>query len=143
MGKDQRCHQADGQAQGGGLAITRQQNVTVRLKRLADIFPPVIYRKKGCREVIKTIKRVFVYGTLMTGMNNHHLIKPYLENIQQGKTAGILYDLPYGYPAIIPGNGTVYGEVMGPHNLGEALKVLDRLECVIGRCSEARRLLIG
>lgn len=73
-------------------------------------------------------KRVFVYGTLMSGLHNHHLVKPYLKKSEPGKTVGILFDLPYVYPAIIPGNGTVYGEVMELRDVCEALKVLDRLE---------------
>jgi gamma-glutamylcyclotransferase (GGCT)/AIG2-like uncharacterized protein YtfP len=82
---------------------------------------------------VMDINRVFVYGTLMSGMRNHHLIKPYLKRIISGKTDGILYDLPYGYPAIIPGNSIVCGEIMELRDPGEALEVLDRLEDYHGK----------
>ncbi|NLJ77605.1 MAG: gamma-glutamylcyclotransferase [Peptococcaceae bacterium] len=74
------------------------------------------------------INRVFVYGTLMSGMGNHHLIKPFLKGMRPGKTEGILYDLPYGYPAVIPGKGIVHGEIMELRDIGKSLQVLDRLE---------------
>lgn len=77
-------------------------------------------------------QRVFVYGTLMTGLRNHYLIKAHLKEVQAGKTNGILYDLPYGYPAMVPGNGTVYGELMELSEIEEALSVLDGLEDYFG-----------
>lgn len=79
--------------------------------------------------------RVFVYGTLMSGMHNHCLIRPYLETITRGKMKGILFDLPYGFPAVIPGKGTVYGEIMELRNINEAIIVLDRLEGYHGKKS--------
>lgn len=81
------------------------------------------------------VERVFVYGTLMSGLHNHYLVKPYLIKIQAGKTKGVLYDLPYGYPAMIPGNGTVYGEVMELNNVNQAFFVLDGLEDFHGKDS--------
>jgi len=74
------------------------------------------------------INKVFVYGTLMKGFWNY---KRYLEGkisrITPGKTYGLLYHLPEGYPALIQGNEIVEGEIMEPvdENL---LKQLDRLE---------------
>lgn len=53
------------------------------------------------------INKVFVYGTLMTGMHNHHLIKPFLKSVDTAKTNGFLFDLPYGYPAMIAGEDEV------------------------------------
>lgn len=82
-------------------------------------------------------KHVFVYGTLLTGMPNHHIIQPFVKNIQLGKTSGVLY-LIYGYPAMTmvaetgadeTGNDQyVSGEVVELIRVPEALKVLDELE---------------
>jgi len=74
------------------------------------------------------INKVFVYGTLMTDMHNHHLIKPFIKHLETAKTLGLLYDLPYGYPAMISGEEEVWGEIIELKDVKEALKVLDRLE---------------
>ena len=50
------------------------------------------------------INKVFVYGTLMTDMHNHRLIKPIIKHLETARTLGKLYDLSYGYPAMIGGN---------------------------------------
>ncbi|NLO83692.1 MAG: gamma-glutamylcyclotransferase [Clostridiales bacterium] len=59
------------------------------------------------------VNRVFVYGSLMKGFWNY---KWYLEGrtsrIIPGKTYGLLYHLPEGYPALLPGNEIIHGEVM-------------------------------
>ena len=46
------------------------------------------------------INKAFVYGTLMTDMSNHHLVEPFVKQVEIAKTLGQLYDLPYGYPAM-------------------------------------------
>lgn len=79
---------------------------------------------------------VFVYGTLQQGRRNFHA------SLQAGWThserACILgYQLfslpkdlarPYSYPAVIPGEGRVWGEVQWFLDLDKALERLDRLE---------------
>lgn len=76
----------------------------------------------------KNLNRVFVYGTLMRGFLNH---KRYLEGkisrVTPGKTFGLLYHLPEGYPALIAGNETIKGEIIEPVDR-ELLRSLDRLE---------------
>ncbi|VFU14763.1 hypothetical protein SCFA_2650005 [anaerobic digester metagenome] len=67
------------------------------------------------------ITRVFVYGTLMKGLSNYSVIKPFVKSICAGKTRGILYDLPYGYPAVKPGRGFVHGEVVELQDVAERL----------------------
>lgn len=74
------------------------------------------------------INKVFVYGTLMTDMHNHHLIKPFIKHLETATTLGMLYDLPYGYPAMIGGEEEVWGEIIELKNVEEAMKVLDGLE---------------
>lgn len=74
------------------------------------------------------LSKVFVYGTLMKDFENY---KRYLEGrikcVTPGKTDGLLYHLPEGYPALLDGKGVVQGEIVEPvdENL---LKYLDRLE---------------
>lgn len=75
-----------------------------------------------------TINRVFVYGTLMTSMTNHHRIKPFIKAVLPAKSIGLLYHLPYGYPAMVPGNRQVQGEVIELTDITQGLKVLDDLE---------------
>lgn len=87
-----------------------------------------MYYCRNKREALKIISNVFVYGTLMTGMHNHYLIEPYLKQVKVAITEGILYDLPYGYPAMVVGKGVVYGELMELHNIEKALADLDNLE---------------
>lgn len=45
--------------------------------------------------------RVFVYGTLMTGMSNFKIIKPFVRKVTSAKLAGTVYHLPYGFPGAI------------------------------------------
>lgn len=71
---------------------------------------------------------VFVYGTLRTGQNNHQLIAPYVESISEASITGELYQLPYGYPAVINGCGLVRGELIKFNDLKAALCVMDILE---------------
>lgn len=74
--------------------------------------------KRYENEVIYNEKRlygVFVYGTLMKGFWNY---RRYLEGkisyVASGKTQGLLYHLPEGYPALITGNKLVEGEIIEP-----------------------------
>jgi gamma-glutamylcyclotransferase (GGCT)/AIG2-like uncharacterized protein YtfP len=54
---------------------------------------------------------VFVYGTLMTEMGNHHLVAPFIADIQRATVKGLLYHLPFGYPAMLAGEDIVWGEL--------------------------------
>lgn len=78
------------------------------------------------------IKHVFVYGTLMRGMDNHHLIEAYAQNITPGSLTGELYHLAYGYPALRAGFSPIRGEIVTLANMTEALTVLDDLEDYLG-----------
>ena len=74
------------------------------------------------------INRVFVYGTLMKGFWNYKwFLDDRISRIIPGKTYGLLYHLPEGYPALLSGNEIIEGEVMEPVD-EELLKSLDRLE---------------
>jgi gamma-glutamylcyclotransferase (GGCT)/AIG2-like uncharacterized protein YtfP len=78
------------------------------------------------------IKHIFVYGTLMRGMDNHHLVETYAENITPGSLTGELYHLAYGYPALSAGYSPVWGEIIALANMSEALSVIDDLEGYLG-----------
>lgn len=83
------------------------------------------------------LNRVFVYGTLMQGMSNHHLVAPYLIAIYSAQMRGILFDLPYGYPAVLDGEGVVKGELIELSDVADALATLDKLEQYHGQiCPE-------
>ena len=70
-------------------------------------------------------RKVFVYGTLMTGENNHH----FLENSKILKKAAVegyeMYNVGW-YPAIVPGNSRILGELYEVPN--EDMPSIDMLE---------------
>lgn len=80
------------------------------------------------------LQYVFVYGTLMTAMVNHHVIADYAAAIiSPAWLYGRLYHLHYGFPALIEGTGNkVYGELIEITNASAALAVLDELEDYYG-----------
>lgn len=74
------------------------------------------------------IENVFVYGTLMKNFWNYkRLLEGRVKHIIPGKTCGLLYHLNEGYPAMLPGDEIVRGEIIGPIDEG-LLASLDRLE---------------
>lgn len=74
------------------------------------------------------INRVFVYGTLLKGFSNYkRFLSDRAISITPGRTSGLLFHLPEGYPALIEGNATVIGEIIEPVDR-QLLKSLDWLE---------------
>lgn len=48
------------------------------------------------------MKKIFVYGTLLTGERNHHVAAPFLLGVEPGRVRGRLYDAAQGrYPALV------------------------------------------
>lgn len=80
--------------------------------------------------------KIFVYGSLREGFFNYDR---YLKgNVIKNKPAKmnnfILYHMPYkGYPAVIDGNGEVYGEVMTLSNYHEVMNSVDEMEGFISK----------
>lgn len=79
------------------------------------------------------MEAVFVYGTLKQGERNHGLVASLVRRVLPGYVEGFaLYHLPagkgrpYAYPAMVPGEGRVFGEVL--FLPPEALPLLDELE---------------
>lgn len=73
------------------------------------------------------INKVFVYGTLLRGESNHHLIKPYIIEVQSAKIQGVWCRMAPS-PAIIKGNNWIPGEVITFNNEEKVMKMLDKLE---------------
>lgn len=83
------------------------------------------------------MNRIFVYGTLMRGMENHHLLQPFTLGCRSGYiSGGELYHLEYGYPALTivkTHSKPVHGEIVELQHVDQATQVLDRLEEYHGR----------
>ncbi len=72
--------------------------------------------------------KIFVYGTLMIGCENHErYLAGYFVDTVPGQIKGKLYHLKEGYPALIAGDDCVHGEVMTLQD-ERALIWLDELE---------------
>lgn len=71
----------------------------------------------------------FVYGTLLQGMSNRHLIEAEILRGYPALITGTLYHLPCGYPMLIEKDGgTTRGEVLQFTKTSPVTAVLDRLE---------------
>ncbi len=73
---------------------------------------------------------VFAYGTLKAGERYAHVAEGAgLTHRVPARAEGlVLYQLPQGYPAAVPGAGRVLGELLYFADLERALKVLDAFE---------------
>lgn len=81
------------------------------------------------------IDHIFVYGSLMHSFFNY---KKYLDGkvigSHRARTKGSLYHMPdKGYPALIKGDGYVYGELLKIMNFKEKLIELDEMEGYFGK----------
>lgn len=71
--------------------------------------------------------RVFVYGTLKPGASAWELVEPWVAgDPYPGHVRGTMFDTGFGYPGLLPGDGTVSGWVL-PLRPG-ALPTLDAYE---------------
>ncbi len=82
---------------------------------------------------VEKVEKVFVYGSLRKDMVNY---KPYLDGkVKSNKKAtfkGYLFHIKNkGYPALLPGDGIVIGELMEFENFDKTLKKIDGLEAYI------------
>lgn len=79
------------------------------------------------------MKLLFVYGTLLPGQVNWHVLAPFVaDEGWADSAAGDLYDTGLGWPAAVftDGSGQVVGRVftLADDTLAEALAVLDEFE---------------
>ncbi|MDF2500494.1 MAG: hypothetical protein K0Q77_1208 [Anaerosporomusa subterranea] len=81
------------------------------------------------------MNQVFVYGTLLQGMENYHLIQCFVSTIRPAViNVGALYHLEAGYPALVLTNdqNQVHGEIIEFIDMGQVLPLLDDLEGYFG-----------
>ena len=77
------------------------------------------------------IPRLFVYGTLRPGQQRWPAIEFFVARSEPATLSGFtLYDLPAGYPAIEPGDGTVVGTLLHleAERVEEAISKADAIE---------------
>ncbi len=79
------------------------------------------------------IGKVFVYGTLMQGMENHFLLAPFVKAVCPATVQGRLVHLTdEGYPMLFSGHEIVYGELVELGDETTALALIDSLEGFVG-----------
>jgi gamma-glutamylcyclotransferase (GGCT)/AIG2-like uncharacterized protein YtfP len=88
---------------------------------------------------------VFVYGTLLSGESNHHIVSPYLLSAKPGSVYGRLYNVG-SYPALVianENNKLIAGEWLEVNE--EGLLAMDKLEAYKGpgEDNEYERVWIG
>lgn len=74
-----------------------------------------------------TPNALFVYGTLMRGESNHGLLRGAVQ-FEDARVPGRLFKLPAGYPALVAGEGTVFGELAFFDELSPHLPAIDAYE---------------
>lgn len=76
------------------------------------------------------IDKIFVYGSLRSDMFNYEkLLKGKVSKTSKATINGNLFHLDNkGYPAVVPGDGTIIGELMELKDFNKSLKELDDLE---------------
>lgn len=81
------------------------------------------------------VKYLFVYGSLMEGFfNSERALVGKVRKRIKAKTKGKLYHLiDKGYPAMIDGEDTVYGELLITDGLGELFPALNKIENYFGK----------
>ena len=98
---------------------------------LVMLFSMMVLTLVGCSAPKEdNIEKVFVYGSLRSDMFNYNV---YLNGkVEENKKATIKGDLFHldnkGYPAVVPGDGEVVGELMTFKDFESTLKDLDELE---------------
>lgn len=76
------------------------------------------------------IDKIFVYGSLRSDMFNYNkLLNGKVSKVYKGTIKGRLFHLDNkGYPAVIPGNENIFGELMELKDFNKSLEELDELE---------------
>lgn len=76
------------------------------------------------------IDKIFVYGSLRSDMFNYNkLLNGKVYKVYKGTIKGRLFHLDNkGYPAVIPGNENIFGELMELKDFNKSLEELDELE---------------
>lgn len=62
---------------------------------------------------MKSVKQMFVYGTLMSSQRNHHYFKDQVLKIETAQIqAKLIHLIKYNCPTIVLGEGISYGELI-------------------------------
>ncbi|GAA0743212.1 gamma-glutamylcyclotransferase family protein [Clostridium oceanicum] len=80
------------------------------------------------------IQKLFVYGTLMEDFYNYDkYLKDQVITLEKATFKGKLYHMPKkGYPALLPGNDDILGEIITIKNWDENLNLMDKMEHFFG-----------
>lgn len=83
-------------------------------------------------------RKIFVYGSLRTGFFNYEkYLKGKVIKSELGRVKGTLYHMPKkGYPALVQGDGFVYGEVMTILDYEKTIEDMDVMEGYLGPLNE-------
>ncbi|MGL4797788.1 MAG: gamma-glutamylcyclotransferase family protein [Cellulosilyticaceae bacterium] len=78
------------------------------------------------------MEKIFVYGSLRTQFWNHDkVLKNRVRKVEEATIKGELFHLPEGYPAVVEGKETIYGELLTVSQ-EKILKSIDFLEGYFG-----------
>lgn len=88
------------------------------------------------------LNNLFVYGTLLPGMENHdRFIKSHNPKVYKARAKGTMYYLPEdGYPVVSEGDGEIQGVLFETRDLAVILPEIDEIEKYTG--VESQNLLI-
>ena len=105
----------------------------MRKNLLAVVLGAMILALTGCGAAKQEVEKVFVYGSLRSDMFNYETyLNGKVEETQKATMQGELFHLDNkGYPAVIPGEGEVVGELMTFKDFESTLKDLDELEAYV------------
>ena len=83
----------------------------------------------------ETVLPIFVYGTLMVGERNYiDVLHDNLTHVENAKVKGTLYYYKKeDYPALMPGEHWIEGQLFYVNELHEVLKPLDEIEGYISK----------
>ncbi|SCH85491.1 gamma-glutamylcyclotransferase family protein [Romboutsia sp. 1001713B170207_170306_H8] len=103
---------------------------------LGTLLSALILTLTGCstsKDETENIDKVFVYGSLRSDMFNYDV---YLDGkVKENKKATVKGELFHldnkGYPAVVPGDREVIGELMSFEDFESTLKELDELEAYV------------
>jgi len=122
------------------MAVVRFDRVTVSygaqdaLRDVTGMFAAADSRSRRSTTTGRTPTKhapthVFFYGTLMQGFGLRHQsgIDPLIQFLGRGTVRGVLYDLGT-YPALLPGEGTVQGELYTMIDPATLLSLVDAIE---------------
>lgn len=80
------------------------------------------------------LNNLFVYGTLLPSLPNHHrFIEKYQPQVYKATTKGVMYYLPEdNYPVVIDGDNEIKGVIFETRELAVILPELDEIEKFTG-----------